>query len=835
MLAGCRTPFAKAGTRLPRPRRPSTWPRPASASSWSAARSIPAWIGTVVMGQVIPSVKAPNLGREMVLGVGLPPGVPAPHREPRLRLRQRGHRGGGDRHPPGSRRGGHRGRRGEPLRRAHPAQQAHGAGAGGGLAGQEPGRAGRAPSPACACATSAPTRPPSPSRPRASRMGQSAEKMAKENGISREEQDQIALASATSNAAAAIDDGRLAAGDLRGARAARATRPRSPTDNLVRRDTSLEALAALPPVFDRNYGTVTAGNSSPLTDGAAAVLLMSEERARAEGYEPLAFIRSWAVAAVDPGGQLLMGPALAIPQGARARRACTLADMDLIEMHEAFAAQVASNIQALESETWAREKLGRAEPVGKVDRERLNVCGGSIAIGHPFGATGARITTTLANELDAAATRKLRPPLRLRAGRHGLRDGARAMSAGALAGVRVLDLTRYIPGPYCTHAAGRPGGGRGEGRGAARSAIPPARVPPRGGRGRARCTRALNRNKRSVAVDLRSEEGAAVVRAAGRAAPTCWSRPSARACSPAAASAPDELLRRQPAARLLLAHRLRPGRAARRAGRARHRLRWRSAASSAATATATAGRCCPRTQVADMTGGLARRRSASWPRCRRASAPGAARCVDVSLLDGALALHDAARWRARWPGGAARERADAAPTPATTSTAAATASTWRWARWSRSSGRRCATPSGWRDLVGAAVGRRHAPRARRSAAWPRAFADARPRRVGARARPPRRLRRAGARPRRGAGAGRTRRRAAGRRAAGGRARCCARWPRPSGSRRRPCAIRRDGPAPRASTRDEVLAEAGYAERTYPSCARRGWCLSDDACACPAAR
>ena len=126
---------------------------------------------------------------------------------------------------------------------------------------------------------------------------------------------------------------------------------------------------------------------------------MAEEKAKAEGYEPLAFVRSWAVAAVDPGGQLLMGPGARHPDGPRAGRRLKLSDIDLVEMHEAFAAQVASNIQALESETWAREKLGRSTPVGKVDRDRLNVCGGSIAIGHPFGATGARITTTLANEL----------------------------------------------------------------------------------------------------------------------------------------------------------------------------------------------------------------------------------------------------------------------------------------------------------------------------------------------------------------------------------------------------------------------------------------------------
>src|SRR6185295_12541979 len=110
-------------------------------------------------------------------------------------------------------------------------------------------------------------------------------------------------------------------------------------DNLIRRDTTPEALAALPPVFDKKYGTVTAGNSSPLTDGAAAVLLVSESRAKDEGFEPLAFVRSWAVAAVDPGGQLLMGPGLAI-QKALERAGLKLSDMDLIDMHEAFAAQV---------------------------------------------------------------------------------------------------------------------------------------------------------------------------------------------------------------------------------------------------------------------------------------------------------------------------------------------------------------------------------------------------------------------------------------------------------------------------------------------------------------
>jgi len=227
-------------------------------------------------------------------------------------------------------------------------------------------------------------------------MGQSAEKMAKENGISREEQDLIAYQS-HQKTADATDDGRLA-GEMIPVLPPPRYEPAVTADNLLRRDTTMEALAALRPVFDRRYGTVTAGNSSPLTDGAAAVVLMSEARATREGHEPLAFIRSWAYSAVDPGGQLLMGPALAIPQ-ALDRASLILDDIGIIEMHEAFAAQVLSNIQALESDDWARAHLGRTGAVGKVDRSRLNLSGGSIAIGHPFGATGARLTTTLANEM----------------------------------------------------------------------------------------------------------------------------------------------------------------------------------------------------------------------------------------------------------------------------------------------------------------------------------------------------------------------------------------------------------------------------------------------------
>jgi len=226
-------------------------------------------------------------------------------------------------------------------------------------------------------------------------MGQSAEKMAKLNGISREEQDEFALRSHRL-AAAGLRDGRLAA-EMFPVYVPPRFEQIATTDNGVRDDSTLEALAALKPVFDRRYGSVTAGNASPLTDGASAVLLMSEEKAAALGYTPVAYIRSYASAAVDPGEQLLQAPVVAAPM-ALARAGLTLRDIDLVEMHEAFAAQVLSNLRGFESQEWA-ERAGFSEPVGEVDRAKLNVMGGSLAIGHPFGATGARVTTTLCNEL----------------------------------------------------------------------------------------------------------------------------------------------------------------------------------------------------------------------------------------------------------------------------------------------------------------------------------------------------------------------------------------------------------------------------------------------------
>jgi acetyl-CoA acyltransferase len=227
-------------------------------------------------------------------------------------------------------------------------------------------------------------------------MGESAEKMAQVNGISRPAQDAFAQQS-HHRAAAAWAAGRFD-GEVMHVPVPPRYRRVSARDNIVREDTTVEALARLKPVFDRRYGTITAGNASPLTDGAAALVVMSEERARALGHRPLGFVKAYAYAALDPRDQLLQGPAYAAPV-ALERAGLRLADMDLVDMHEAFAAQVLSNLQAFGSRKFAQEKLGRAEPLGEIDPARLNVNGGSIALGHPFAATGARMILQTLREL----------------------------------------------------------------------------------------------------------------------------------------------------------------------------------------------------------------------------------------------------------------------------------------------------------------------------------------------------------------------------------------------------------------------------------------------------
>ncbi len=227
-------------------------------------------------------------------------------------------------------------------------------------------------------------------------MGEAAERMAKENGIPREDQDRWALESHR-KAHAGTEDGRLTE-EIAPVYVPPKYDATVARDNGVRPDTSLEVLSGLRPVFDRKFGSVTAGNSSPLTDGASAVLLASEARAHALGIEPLGYVRSFAFAAVDPGKQLLQGPAYAAPV-ALDQAGIAMSDVELLEMHEAFSAQVLSNLRAWDSDDFCRNELGRSRRLGHPDPETINVMGGSIAVGHPFGATGGRLTITLLNEM----------------------------------------------------------------------------------------------------------------------------------------------------------------------------------------------------------------------------------------------------------------------------------------------------------------------------------------------------------------------------------------------------------------------------------------------------
>ena len=230
--------------------------------------------------------------------------------------------------------------------------------------------------------------PPSPKEPSTGlTMGQHQEITSKEFGIPREAQDEIAYNS-HANAAAAQRDG-LFSDEI------------SPLggidkDKIVRSDTSLEKLAKLRPVFDRTeQGTLTAGNSSPLTDGASIVCLMSEEEAKRQGKEVLAYIERVEYSAIDPNDGLLMAPGIALPNLLK-KSGLSISDIDYFEVHEAFASQVLSNM-AVWANGW--DKYPEISPIGQIPKDKLNVNGSSIAIGHPFAATGGRLLLTLANHM----------------------------------------------------------------------------------------------------------------------------------------------------------------------------------------------------------------------------------------------------------------------------------------------------------------------------------------------------------------------------------------------------------------------------------------------------
>ncbi|TCQ89543.1 MULTISPECIES: acetyl-CoA C-acyltransferase FadI [Rahnella] len=255
------------------------------------------------------------------------------------------------------------------------------------------------------------------------RMGDTAEQMAKSHNISREQQDELAHRSHTL-AAQAWEQGYLNSQVM--AAQVPPYREVLQKDNNIRLNSEIGQYAKLRPAFDRKHGTVTAATSTPLTDGAAAVLMMSESRARELGLQPLGYLKSFAFAAIDVWEDMLLGPAYATPL-ALDRAGLTLGDLDLIDMHEAFAAQTLANIKMLASDEFAREKLGRSQAVGEIDWDKFNVLGGSLAYGHPFAATGARMITQTLHEL------------RRRGGKYGLTT---ACAAGGLGAAMILEAAQ---------------------------------------------------------------------------------------------------------------------------------------------------------------------------------------------------------------------------------------------------------------------------------------------------------------------------------------------------------------------------------------------------------
>ena len=395
IVAGLRTPFAKSGTHYAR------------LSALDLGKLVVAElidrapieareVQEIVFGNVIPSVKAPNIAREIILGTGLPRSIPgftvgkacASSNQSITSAADMIYRGYADTVIAGG---------AESLSDVPILFSKNFADALVGASKQKSvgGKLGSftkirpkdlvPDTPAIAESTTGLT------------MGESAELMAKANGISREAQDRFAVQS-HHRAAAATASGRFK-DEVMTVVVPPGYDNIVETDNIVRADTSVEAMAKLRPVFDRKYGSITAGNASSLTDGASAVLLMSEDKAKAAGIKPLGFLRSYAYAATDPFDQLLQGPVFALPL-ALERAKVKLEEIGVIEMHEAFAAQVLSNIQWIGSKKIAQEKLGRSEAIGNIDPEKINRTGGSIALGHPFGATGARIITTVCNELQ---------------------------------------------------------------------------------------------------------------------------------------------------------------------------------------------------------------------------------------------------------------------------------------------------------------------------------------------------------------------------------------------------------------------------------------------------
>jgi acetyl-CoA acyltransferase len=394
IVDGCRTPFAKSGTELANM---DVIDLASVAAAELVARTAidPNEIDLSVFGVVVPALFAPNLGREVVFRASLPFRIPGVTVNLACASSTRAIAFGAGAILTGEASvvlaGGAESLTNVPIQFSRKAAQTFMAASKAKTLPQKMGAFGK-----LRPADLAPVAPAIAEYTTGQSMGESAEKMAKENDISRRAQDEIALLS-HHRAAAATADGRLTE-QIAPTFAPPRYDKASTQDNGIRADSSLDALSKLRPVFDKRYGTLTAGNSSPLTDGGSAVLLMSEEKAKALGYTPLGYIRSYAFTALNPGDQLLQGPAYAAPAALDAA-GVTLPDIDLVEMHEAFAAQILSNMKAFASKKFATRELNRSEPMGVIDLDRFNVTGGSIAIGHPFGATGARVVMQLLAEL----------------------------------------------------------------------------------------------------------------------------------------------------------------------------------------------------------------------------------------------------------------------------------------------------------------------------------------------------------------------------------------------------------------------------------------------------
>ena len=219
-------------------------------------------------------------------------------------------------------------------------------------------------------------------------MGHSADRLASRFGVSRADQDAYAMRSHL-NAFKAHEAGLY---DEEIVPAHGVT-----FENNIKGDTSLEKMAKLRPAFVKPHGTITAATSSPLTDGASAVLIMSEEKALELGYTPKAFLNAWTYAAVDPFEDLLLGPTYATAALLK-KTGLTMADIGVVEFHEAFAGQVLANLEAMKSKAFAEKELGGSH-VGDITMEKINTQGGSLSLGHPFGATGGRLVTTASNRL----------------------------------------------------------------------------------------------------------------------------------------------------------------------------------------------------------------------------------------------------------------------------------------------------------------------------------------------------------------------------------------------------------------------------------------------------